>query len=258
MQWNYYHSQGASSLWNNWITGAWNASDLTTANLNCIEHAYYYDEVDHNGDGMKNEHRMANAIKGNPNHTYEVIRKTNTLGIATGEKNMYMVPGLGAKMFSISFDAQADTNVTEASMDKSIESLATAQTGTTKYYYKVTSADELDAAFDVIGMEIAYAAENARFVDQMGGNFDLQMKTATYDILVGETITTKTLTPVIEIGTYPIYTRQDFKDGKCTESQIGDRIGSFTLAEVVMFSVDGTKAYSNLTTWIRMAITVLR
>lgn len=246
MQWNYYHSQGRSSLWNNWITGAWNASDLTTANLNCTEHAYYYDEVDHNGDGMKNEHRMANAIKGDPSHTYEVIRKTNTLGIATGETNMYMVPGLGAQMFAISYDAQADTNVTEASMDKSIESLATAQTGTTKYYYKVTSADELDAAFDVIGMHIAYAAENARFVDQMGGNFNLQMKTAKYDILDGETTTTKTLAPVIEIGTYPIYTRQDFEDKKCTESQIGDRIGSFTLAEVVMFSVDGTKAYSNL------------
>lgn len=246
MQWNYYHSQGASSLWNNWITGAWDADDLTAANLNCTEHAYYYDEVDHNGDGMRNEHRMANAIKGDPSHTYEVIRKTNTLGIATGETNMYMVPGLGAQMFAISYDAQADNNVTEASMDKSIESLATAQTGTTKYYYKVTSADELDAAFDVIGMHIAYAAENARFVDQMGGSFNLQMKTATYDILVGETITTKTLAPVIEIGTYPIYTRQDFEDKKCTESQIGDRIGSFTLAEVVMFSEDGTKAYSNL------------
>ena len=246
MQWNYYHSQGASSLWNNWITGAWDADDLTSTNLNCTDHAYYYDEVDHNGDGMRNEHRMANAIKGDPNHTYEVIRKTDTLGVPTDEANMYMVPGLGAKMFSISYDAKADTNVTEESMDKSIASLATAQTGTTKYYYKVTSADELDAAFDVIGMEIAYAAENARFVDQMGGSFNLQMKTATYNVVDGNTTTTKTLAPVIEIGTYPIYTRQDFEDGKCAASQIGDRIGGFTLAEVVVFSADGTKAYSNL------------
>lgn len=245
MQWNYYHSQGASSLWNNWITGAWDAGDLAT-NLKCTEHAYYYDEVDHNGDGMKNEHRMANAIKGSPDTNYEVIRKTDTLGVPAGETNMYMVPGLGAQMFSISYDAKADTNVTEASMDKSIESLATEQTGTTKYYYKVTSADELDAAFDVIGMHIAYAAENARFVDQMGGSFNLQMKTATYEVVVDNTKTTKTLAPVIEIGTYPIYTRQDFKDGKCKESQIGDRIGSFNLNEVVMFSEDGTKAYSNL------------
>ena len=41
MQWNYYHSQGASSLWNNWITGAWTANQLS---LNCNTHAYYYDE----------------------------------------------------------------------------------------------------------------------------------------------------------------------------------------------------------------------
>lgn len=245
MQWNYYHSQGASSLWNKWITGAWDASALT-ANLNCTEHAYYYDEVDHNGDGMKNEHRMANAIKGDPSKTYEVIRKTDTLGIPTDETNMYMVPGLGAKMFSISFDAQADDRVTKESMDKSIESLATAQTGTTKYYYKVTSAGELDAAFDVIGTHIAYAANNARFVDQMGGSFNLQMKTSTYEVVDGNTTTTKTLAPVIEVGTYPIYTRQDFEAGKCKASQIGDRIGSFTLAEVVKFSEDGTKAYSNL------------
>ena len=245
MQWNYYHSQGRSSLWNKWITGAWDASALTD-NLNCTTHAYYYDEVDHNGDGMKNEHRMANAIKGDPSETYEVIRKTDTLGIPTDKTNMYMVPGLGAKMFSISFDAQADTNVTEESMDKSIESLATAQTGTTKYYYKVTSAGELDAAFDVIGTHIAYAANNARFVDQMGGSFNLQMKTSTYEVVDGNTTTTKTLAPVIEVGTYPIYTRQDFEAGKCKASQIGDRIGSFTLAEVVKFSEDGTKAYSNL------------
>ena len=246
MQWNYYHSQGASSLWNNWITGAWGADDLTTANLNCTTHAYYYDEVDHNGDGMKNEHRMANAIKGDPSEEYEVIRKTNNLGTATGETNMYMVPGLGAKMFSISFDAQTDTNVTEESMDKSIETLASEQTDTTKYYYKVTSADELSAAFDVIGAEIAYAANNARFVDQIGDNFNLQLKTSTYTVVDGDTTTTKTLAPVIEILTYDIYTRQDYLDGIITEDKIGDRKGTYTLNEVIKFSDDGTKAYSNL------------
>ena len=245
MQWNYYHSQGASSLWNNWITGAWDAADLTSSNLNCTEHAYYYDEVDHNGDGMKNEHRMANAIKGNPNHTYEVIRKTDTLGIATGEENMYMVPGLGAKMFAISFDAQADTNVTEASMDKSIESLATAQTGTTQYYYKVTSADELDNAFNAIGSSIAYAATNARFVDTMGANYNLQMAVSNYSVVDGTTTTNKTITPKIEIITYDIYTRQDYLNGTITADKIGDRKGTSTILETVTFNADGTEAYSD-------------
>ena len=246
MQWNYYHSQGRSSLWNNWITGAWDADDLTAGNLNCTTHAYYYDEVDHNGDGMKNEHRMANAIKGDPSETFEVIRKTSDLGSATGETNMYMVPGLGATMFSVSFDAQADTNVTEASMDKSIASLASEQTGSTQYYYKVTSADELANAFTAIGSEIAYAAYNARYVDQMGDDFNLQMKPSTYKVVDGTSTTTKTLVPVIEIITYDIYTRQDYLNGTITEDKIGDRKGTSTLQEVIKFSDDGNKAYSNL------------
>ncbi|MBQ7871777.1 MAG: hypothetical protein IJ357_06510 [Oscillospiraceae bacterium] len=246
MQWNYYHSQGRSSLWNNWITGAWDADDLTANNLNCTTHAYYYDEVDHNGDGMKNEHRMANAIKGDPSETFEVIRKTSDLGSATGETNMYMVPGLGATMFSVSFDAQADTNVTEASMDKSIASLASEQTGSTQYYYKVTSADELANAFTAIGSEIAYAAYNARYVDQMGDDFNLQMKPSTYKVVDGTSTTTKTLVPVIEIITYDIYTRQDYLNGTITEDKIGDRKGTSTLQEVIKFSDDGNKAYSNL------------
>ena len=242
MQWNYYHSQGASSLWNNWITGAWTANQLS---LNCNTHAYYYDEVDHNGDGLRNEHRMANAIKGDPNKTYEVIRKTDTLGTPTDETNMYMVPGLGATMFSISFDAQADTNVTEESMDKSIASLASEQTGTTQYYYKVTNADELDKAFDAIGSEIAYAAYNARFVDQMGDDFDLRMKTSTYEVVENGDTTSKTLAPKIEIISYDIYTRQDYLNGTITEDKIGDRKGTYTILETVTFSADGTKAYSD-------------
>ncbi len=242
MQWNYYHSQGASSLWNNWITGSWTANQLS---LNCNTHAYYYDEVDHNGDGMRNEHRMANAIKGDPSEQYEVIRKVNTLGTPTGEDNMYMVPGLGAKMFSISFDAQADTNVTEESMDKSIASLASEQTGTTQYYYKVTTANELDDAFDAIGSEIAYAAYNARFVDQMGDDYNLQMKTSTYSVVDGTNTTNKTLTPKIEIISYDIYTRQDYLNGTITEDKIGDRKGTYTVLETVTFNADGTEAYSD-------------
>ena len=233
MQWNYYHSQGRSSLWNNWITGAWDAADLTS-NLNCTEHAYYYDEVDHNGDGMKNEHRMANAIKGDPAEQFEVIRKTSTLGTPTDETNMYMVPGLGAKMFSISFDAQADTNVTEESMDKSIASLASEQ----KYYYKVTTADELTNAFDAIGNEIAYAATNARFVDTMGANYDLRMASSTYTLSDG---TTKTITPKIIVQAYDIYTAAD---GVAT-SEIGKRKGTSTVLETVTFNGDGTEAYSD-------------
>ena len=244
MQWNYYHSQGRSSLWNNWITGAWDAADLTS-NLNCTEHAYYYDEVDHNGDGMRNEHRMANAIKGDPAEQFEVIRKTSTLGTPTDETNMYMVPGLGAKMFAISFDAQADTNVTEESMDKSIASLASEQ----KYYYKVTTADELTNAFAAIGSEIAYAAYNARFVDQMGDDYNLQMAVSNYAVVDGSSTTGKTITPKIEIISYDIYQASEVGttvDGVLvTSAMVGNRKGTYTVLETVKFNDAGTKAYSD-------------
>ena len=245
MQWNYYHSQGASSLWNNWITGAWDAADLTSSNLNCTEHAYYYDEVDHNGDGMKNEHRMANAIKGDPAEQFEVIRKTSTLGTPTGETNMYMVPGLGAKMFSISFDAKADTNVTEESMDKSIASLASEQ----KYYYKVTTADELTNAFAAIGSEIAYAAYNARFVDQMGDDYNLQMAVSNYAVVDGSSTTGKTITPKIEIISYDIYQASEVgttvNGVSVTSDMVGNRKGTYTVLETVTFNDAGTEAYSD-------------
>lgn len=250
MQWNYYHSQGASSLWNNWITGAWTANQLTTTNLNCTTHAYYYDEVDHNGDGMRNEHRMANAIKGDPSETYEVIRKQDADWAAeTNEDNMYMVSGLGAKMFSISFDAQADTNVTEVSMDKSIASLASEQTGTTQYYYKVTTADELANAFDAIGSEIAYAAYNARYVDQMGDDYDLQIKPfVDYNNRPldanGDGVQD---TPKIEILIYDIYTKAEGDAGDIPSGKnIGDRKGTYKVLETVTFNTAGTEAYSTL------------
>ncbi len=241
MQWNYYHSQGASSLWNNWITGAWTANQLS---LNCNTHAYYYDEVDHNGDGMRNEHRMANAIKGDPSEQYEVIRKTDMLGTPTGETNMYMVPGLGATMFSIAFDPVADDQVTAASMEKSIESLASEKSGTTEYYYSVEDAAELSSAFVSIGTEIAYAANNARFVDQMGDAFDLQLSNTVERQVDGKDIEVDSK---IEVKTYDIYTKAEADtDPNITADMIGMRKGSPNILETVTFNAAGTQAYSTL------------
>ncbi len=248
MQWNYYHSQGNSSLWNNWITGEWSAADLTRTNLNCVTHAYYYDEADHDSDGMVNEHRMANAIKGSADETFEVIRKTSGLGTATGERNMYMVPGLDATMFSISFDAQDDGNVTQESMNESIASLASDQVSRTQYYYEVTSAQELGRAFIAIGTEIAYAAYNAYLEDQMGAAFNLQMAAHSY-ASEGSSAVDSTITPKIEVLTYDIYTRSEWvTDGSVAEDEakIGTREASGTVVETVTFNEGGTMAYSSL------------
>lgn len=242
MQWNYYHSNGASSYWQYWITGAWSTDEIADQ-LDCTEHYYYY-AADVDGDGYVNEHRMADAIKGSPDETYEVIRKTSDLGTAvSGYENLYNVPGLGATMFAIAFDPTTDQNTPPEAMTESIKTIASDQTGTTKYYYEATSAEQLSSAFSSIGSEIAYAAYNARFVDQMGGGFNLQLATVTYDVADG---TTKTITPTIEILSYDIYTRQDYLNGTITEDKIGDRKGTSTVIEIVTFSDDGTEAYSNL------------
>ena len=257
MQWNYYHSQGASVLWNSWITGSWpkaeyaevdgavtrvdaNYADVVAAlkaNLNCTDHAYYYDEIDHDGDGQLNEHRMANAIKGDPGSLYEVIRKTDDLGTKTDEANMYMIPGLGATMFAISFGATDDDNVIADSMHTAIDSLASPDEGATTYHYHVTTAAELTNAFTSIGNEVAYAASNARFVDQMGDDFNLQM-TPVVDV-DGNVVTGEDgqpILPKIEILSYDIYTRQDYLDGTITEDKIGDRKGTSTVLETVTFT----------------------
>lgn len=251
LQWNYFGTQNTYTKWNNWLAGTWKADELTTTNLNSTKHSYFYDLNDHDGDGHINEHRMANAIKGDPNQRYEIIRKStaglpdDTL-VSAGKDYLYTVPGLGATMFTINFDAKQDGQITVDSIDKALASTASDQTGTTQYYYKVTTADALMHAFDAIGSEIAYAASNARFVDQMGDDYNLQMKTSTYTVVNGTSTTNKTVTPKIEIISYDIYTQADAEAGKIPEDKhIGDRKGTYKILETVTFKSDGTEAYSD-------------
>lgn len=267
LQWNYFTTQNAYDKWNNWITGAWGEKDLTTANLNSEAHAYYYDLVDHNGDGMRNEHRMANAVKGDPEQDYVVIRKTteglpsDVLTKVDGKDNLYTVPGLGAKLFSINFDAQQDGDITEANIDKAIASLASEQTEATKYYYKINTAEGLNEAFSVIGSTFAQAATNARFVDQMGEQYSIQM--APIVDYNGNPIyqNGEALMPSIQVLRYDVYTQADadaVAEGtagdRVTNAMVGTRKGTFTVVETVTFKttkdaegiVTVTGAYSNL------------
>ncbi len=264
MQWNYYHSQGASETWEHWITGDqplsyWEAisgDSATSANggMNCAKHLYYFDNWDHDGDGYVNEHRMANAIKGDPRLTFEVIRKstdglaelTNTANInaISNKDNMYKVNGLGATMWSISFDATTDTNVEAEHMIRSIASLASPQTPQTQYAYNVSSAQALGRAFTTIGNEISYAAENAVFKDQMGDGFKLQMdlpKDPDGNVIEG-------IEPMIEVLEYDIWTRAEYDSKAFTDiNMIGTRKGTYRVTEVVMFkTVNGVlRAYSS-------------
>lgn len=231
-QYNYFKSD-AQDLWNNWLQGTIKDDMYATgANKN------YYNEVN----GI-HKHRMAEAIKGSPDEKYTIIRK-NLTGFETVHTtkttydNMYTVPGLGATMFSIAFCPAADGKTSKESMQEVIRSIASEQTGTTPYYYEVDSAEELNSAFTAIGNEIAYAATNARFVDTMGANYDLQMAPSTYKLSDG---TTKTITPEITVKAYDIYTAAD----GVAPSEIGKRKDTFKVLERVTFNKDGTQAFSD-------------
>ena len=232
-QYNYFKSD-AQEQWNNWLQGT-----ITDGMYAKGANKNYYNEVN----GI-HEHRMAEAIKGSPDEKYTIIRK-NLTGFetvdttpTTYDENMYTVPGLGATMFSIAFCPNDDGATKKESMVEVIQSIASEQTGTTPYYYEVDSAKELSSAFTAIGNEIAYAATNARFVDTMGDNYDLQMKSSTYTLSDG---TTKIITPKIIVQAYDIYTKAD----NVAESEIGKRKGTSTVLETVTFKADGTEAYSD-------------
>ena len=231
-QYNYFKSNDQDQ-WNNWLQGTI-TDDMYAPGAN----KNYYNEVN----GI-HEHRMAEAIKGSPDEKYTIIRK-NLTGFETVDTtqttydNMYTVPGLGATMFSIAFCPAADGKTSKESMQEVIRSIASEQTGTTPYYYEVASAKELNSAFTAIGNEIAYAATNARFVDTMGADYDLQMASSTYKLSDG---TTKTITPEITVRAYDIYTAAD----GVAASEIGKRKDTSTVLEMVTFNGDGTEAYSD-------------
>ncbi len=238
MQYNYFHSNGRSDLLQYYLQG----QITETSSLR-----YRYDGQENNsyqtatGYGAfksgantayyhpDGKHWMAEAIKGDPNDDYKVIRK----GFATDDDGFTTIKGLGAKMFSIAFCPAVDQHTPVVAMTHVLEGIASEQTGTTKYYYNVSDEAGLANAFTSIGSEIAYAANNARFVDQMGDDFNLQLLPAQYSVVNGTDTSTESLAPKIEIISYDIYTRQDYLDKKCTESQIGDRKGTYTVLETI-------------------------
>lgn len=221
-QYNYFSSQSEAENWNNWLKGT-----VTSNMWDSNAHNYFY-----NGPG--NKHRMAEAIKGNPNEMYTVIRKDSTDNYG-GQQYMTQLPGLGATMYSIGFCLAQDNQITVASMEHVLKNISS---DSAKFYYSVNTAAALDNAFAAIGNEIAYAATNARFVDTMGTNFNLQMASSTYTLSDG---TTDTITPKITVQAYDIYTKAD----GVAESEIGKRKGTSTVLETVTFKADGTEAYSD-------------
>lgn len=257
-QFNYYSTVGgdnSSNSWNKWLSGTMTDAELKSGNgglLSCGDHAYYYDK------STGNQHRMANAIKGDPDVMYDVIRKS-TSGlegvIKTPEKddtyygktNMYKLPGLGATTYTIAFGVTYDGKITPESAKHSLVATATSA----EHYIEAEEEGALASAFDRIAGNIAYAAEDARFVDQMGDSFNLQMATTitkfedTEIVGVFEDITTD-----ITVSAYKIYTKADINasaNDNITIDMLGQRIpNTEEVKEVIKFSADGTKAYTSV------------
>ena len=221
-QYNYFSSQSEAANWNNWLQGT-----VTDNMWDSGAHNYFYN-------GAGNKHRMAEAIKGDPNAMYTVIRKDSTDNYG-GQQYMTQLRGLGATMYSIGFCLEKDKQITVESMEYVLKNISS---DPTKFYYKVNTADELSSAFTAIGNEIAYAATNARFVDTMGDNYDLRMASSTYTLSDG---TTDTITPEITVRAYDIFTAAD----GVAASEIGKRKGTSTVLEKVTFNEGGTEAYSD-------------
>ena len=150
-----------------------------------------------------------------------------------------MAPGLGATMYAVAFDIAHDGPITEAAILHSLEQIPTSE----EYYVNAASEDDLKAAFQQFAADIAYAASNARFVDQMGDSFNLQMnpniKTNNPEEADDNGYTT-TKTEIV-ITTHPVYTKdqvgKSVNGHTVTTDDVGKPYGNGTTLETVSFSV---------------------
>ena len=235
-QYNYFSSQSTDENWNKWLTGG-----TITSNM-------YNSSANRNYFNPEGKHWMAEAIKGDPNQRYTVIRK-NDKGLEsyleeTGTQNIYTLPGLGATMFSIGFCLSKDQKVELSTIRTVLQNISSNKD---LLYYECNDAEELHNTFHMIGQEINYAATDAYFVDTMGKQFDLQMSRVDYKFLNSEGIfENRSILPKIEFTLYGLYTHADVEAGIIPHDKIGTRNGMSTVVETVTFNADGTEAYSSL------------
>ena len=235
-QYNYFSSSSnlsGAKYWNNWLTGTM-TDEMYGENAN---KSYYND---------KGLHWMAEAIKGDPDQSYKVIRKNDKRD--TDGDNFIDLPGLGATMYSIGFCLTDDNSIREETMHEVIRNVAT----TPDHYFDADHQHELRDAFEVITQSLSYAATDAYFLDEMGEQYDIQLKQHTYETYEGTKKVTKTIDPTIEVKAYSVYTNQDAVAGICEKGQIGARkLDAYgreicNVVETVSFNVNGTEAYSSV------------
>lgn len=191
-QFNYYNTTGGrsgdpgTSDWDKWLTGSIGAdrpySDGKTYTfaeiIECTTHSYYFDEA------TGNQHRMANAIKGNPNQKYEVIRKNQNLnqGLnsggndavtaileSAGKDNLYWIPGLGATTYTLAFYVVNDGNISGDSAKHSLRGTASSPS----HYIEAEQEGAMGEAFKMIAGQIIEAAKDVKITDQMANEYTM-------------------------------------------------------------------------------------
>lgn len=236
-QYNGVYSNYTSIEWNEWLLGNYKTNDDIPDTVTNKE--YYVGYAGGNGQ----DHRIAEAIKGNPEENYQIITTTED---TNGKTEMTTVNGLGATMYSIGYLLKDNGKVLDETQNIVLKNIASAD----EYYYDVDSVEDLNNAFTNIASAVLMSAYNAYYVDTMGEHYDIQLA-STVTRSEDNKIFELTERPAIEIREYEIWTRAEYDAKEITDlNQIGtrktDSNGNFKYKslENVTFNDEGTQAYT--------------
>ncbi len=228
-------SNGGRTMFNRWLTGEWESVDALKAAINnnqfpngnktnLLKFAEFY-----NGNGETHPNRIAEAIKGTPGQEYTIVRS------GAGAANNYMEQwdGLGATIYSIGLEMADDGSGSDGTVTKdTLYEVINVISSGANYGFPDATNEQLQGVFSKIAAEINIAATNARFVDQLGDSFELQMNpTIKTNAIEG----TRTINTDITVTTRPVYTYQDYVDKNCSVDDIGKPYGDGTTYETVKF-----------------------
>ena len=207
-QYNYFMSHAENNIWNHWLNGSLNDAGLkaltggTPENPSMWEHFY---------NSNQGRHWMAEAIKGDPNQRYKVIRKSNTnledvieLNTAAGA-NQYAgtLPGLGAQMYTIALGITNGDGKIELNTILGVLERIASKPGD---FYNVPDQSKLHDVFQSIAGTITQAATQSYFLDTMGDDYDLYMsdKVLKSDGSYVKDANGNDLVPAIEVRDYTV------------------------------------------------------
>lgn len=224
-QYNGAESNDGVSEYVNWIRGNYDNTDTDTSNdIPSIENKEFYTGYNNNNGQL---HRSAEALKAANTDTVEIIRFDSS-----GDGTLEPVEGLGATVYSIGLLLEDGSARTEEDQITVLKTIASDESR----FYNIDSVNDLSGAFSTFAQEVLLAATNARFEDQMGAMYDLQLTPVDY-LPTGETTNYSTINPQIEVRSYEIWTRAEYEADTITDP---DLIGTRKTNE------DGSYKYTTL------------